>query len=34
MVVALALLFAWAAGIEARLVYLQVFRYGDLSCTR
>jgi len=31
MVVALALLFAWAAGIEARLVYLQVFRYSDLS---
>ena len=31
MVVALGLLFVWAVGIEARLVYLQVFRYADLT---
>jgi len=31
MAVALGLLMAWAVGIEARLVYLQVVRYTDLS---
>ena len=31
MVVALGLLLVWAAGVEARLIYLQVFRYSDLS---
>jgi cell division protein FtsI (penicillin-binding protein 3) len=29
--IALCLLLAWSAGIQARLVYLQVYRYADLS---